>query len=83
MVALTANAMVGAREKYPAAGFEDYLSKPIGIGQLEDVLEKYLPEGLVSYRAEEAAGQKMEGYVLEVHESFRSKYQAVCKKIDA
>ena len=35
--------MVGAREKYLAAGFTDYLTKPIDGGSLEDMLMRYLP----------------------------------------
>ncbi len=43
VVALTANAVSGAREKYIAAGFTDYLTKPIDSSQLENMLMKYLP----------------------------------------
>lgn len=43
VVALTANAVSGAREKYIAAGFTDYLTKPIDSNQLENMLMKYLP----------------------------------------
>ncbi|WP_051533416.1 hybrid sensor histidine kinase/response regulator [Anaerovibrio sp. RM50] len=43
-VCLTANAISGAREKYIEAGFNDYLSKPIDSGKLEDMLIKYLPK---------------------------------------
>lgn len=44
MVVLTANAVVGARETYLAAGFHDYLSKPIELKFLVEKLEAYLPE---------------------------------------
>lgn len=43
IVVLTANAIVGAKEEYLAAGFDDYLSKPIDGQLLENVLQKYIP----------------------------------------
>lgn len=53
IIALTANAVVGAKEFYLDAGFEDYLSKPIEPEKLEDMLIKYLPKELV-YLTEDA-----------------------------
>ncbi len=47
IIALTANAVVGAKEFYLNAGFEDYLSKPIEPEKLEDMLIQYLPKELV------------------------------------
>lgn len=46
MIALTANAVTGARDIYVKEGFQDYLSKPVNGGQLEKILRKYLPEEL-------------------------------------
>ncbi len=43
VIALTANAISGAREEYMAAGFDDYLTKPINSHQLETMLQNYLP----------------------------------------
>lgn len=43
VIALTANAILGAKEMYLKEGFHDYLSKPIDGGQLEKLLIKYLP----------------------------------------
>ncbi len=48
VIALTANAITGARDKYIAEGFRDYISKPIDPEVLETMLEKYLPEGSCS-----------------------------------
>lgn len=50
VIALTANAIVGAKERYLEAGFADYLSKPIDVDQLEKKLILYLPKAKVSYK---------------------------------
>lgn len=42
VIALTANAIMGAREMYLEAGFDDYLSKPIKMDVLCEMLLKYL-----------------------------------------
>ncbi|MCR5337767.1 MAG: response regulator [Lachnospiraceae bacterium] len=54
IIALTANAVVGARENYLKEGFTDYLSKPIELGQLVEKLKAYLPKGL--YQVQTAQG---------------------------
>ena len=43
IIALTADAIVGARESYIAMGFTDYLSKPVKYDIMEQELKKYLP----------------------------------------
>ena len=55
IIALTANAVVGAEEQYLKAGFDGYLSKPITIEDFEKTLQKYLPEGVIEKREEAKA----------------------------
>ena len=44
VICLTADAVIGAKEKYLAEGFSDYLTKPIDNYALEKMIMKYLPE---------------------------------------
>ncbi|MCR5098584.1 MAG: response regulator [Lachnospiraceae bacterium] len=58
IIAITADAIVGARESYISEGFTDYLSKPVMYGELEELLLKYLDSSLLMTREqieEEAA----------------------------
>ncbi len=43
VIALTADAIIGAKERYLSKGFTDYLSKPVKYDKLEETLRKYLP----------------------------------------
>jgi signal transduction histidine kinase/DNA-binding response OmpR family regulator len=54
-IALTANAVVGARDMYIREGFDDYLTKPIDSELLEKTLKKYLPEEKVTTVTKDAA----------------------------
>ncbi|MCL2219976.1 MAG: ATP-binding protein [Chitinispirillia bacterium] len=56
IIAVTANAVTGAREMFMQNGFNGYLSKPIDMQKLNAVLEKWVPkEKQVKLSDEEAA----------------------------
>lgn len=48
VIALTANAVLGAKEMYLGNGFDDYLCKPVEMELLVKMLVKYLPESKIS-----------------------------------
>ena len=58
VIALTANALSGAREGYLKEGFADFLTKPIDGDLLEQTTMKYLPETLIRNAME--AGEETE-----------------------
>ena len=41
IVVLTANAITGMKEMYLSEGFDDYMSKPININELDKLINKY------------------------------------------
>ena len=49
IIALTANAISGAREELLAEGFDEYLSKPINFRDLESILHKFLPQDKLEF----------------------------------
>lgn len=54
VIALTADAIMGAEESYLSKGFSDYVSKPVKYAILEQVLKEYLPKEKQLVRDKEA-----------------------------
>jgi len=55
VIALTANAVSGAREMYLGEGFQGFLSKPVNPEKLEKMIMEILPEEKVNYGESEPA----------------------------
>jgi signal transduction histidine kinase/CheY-like chemotaxis protein/HPt (histidine-containing phosphotransfer) domain-containing protein len=60
IVALTANAVVGQAEIFLENGFNDFISKPIDVIQLNDVLNRFIRDKQSPEAIEEAQKQKSE-----------------------
>lgn len=64
VVMLTANAISSAREGYMQEGFSAYLSKPVRIGDLEEVITTLLPKEKLSQVIDEPSHNPQDGSLL-------------------
>ena len=60
IICMTADAIIGAKERYIAEGFSDYLTKPIDSKELEKMLIKYLPQEKVTLVLNEVTDKSYE-----------------------
>ena len=49
IIALTANALSGAREMFMQEGFDGFIAKPIDMGLFEKVMKNLLPDDMIHY----------------------------------
>ena len=54
VIALTANAIAGAKDRYLTMGFHGFLSKPVVPAQLEKMIRDFLPQSLLEYHEPDA-----------------------------
>ncbi len=54
IVALTANAVSGVREMFLSNGFDDFLSKPIEMTKMIEILERYIPKEKIEQTTKKA-----------------------------
>ena len=60
LVALTANAITGAKEMYLAEGFDAFLPKPINPEKLEQMILKLLPRELLRFDVEDGENDEVQ-----------------------
>ena len=61
IIALTANAVAGAREQLMEEGFTDFVEKPIELSILKRVILHNIPQGKIIYLDEEEPQERIEG----------------------
>ena len=68
IIALTANAIKGAREMFIKNSFDDFLSKPIDVDEMRKIIKRYLPQEKVKV---DENGEKKQFILKKEEELFR------------
>jgi CheY-like chemotaxis protein len=62
IIALTANALIGMKEMFFSNGFSDYLSKPVEIPKLDDMILTWIPGDKLKQKTEADGVKKEQGF---------------------
>jgi HPt (histidine-containing phosphotransfer) domain-containing protein len=91
IIALTANAVIGAREMFMQNGFNDFISKPIDADELQEVVHRYLPPDKVrtEYKNEnqqaitEKEGQLRQKSIITFVKQNQNTFENICNSLSA
>ena len=81
IIALTANALAGDKEKYINAGMDNYLSKPLELGKLSLLLEEYFSNKIENSRENNMETKNIISPPI-VHNENKIEKETVVEKID-
>ncbi|MCR5486257.1 MAG: response regulator [Lachnospiraceae bacterium] len=70
IIALTANAVSGAREMFLSEGFDGFIPKPIELMELERVLKRLLPEEMIQYAEQDKSAREEKDEVLKALDAY-------------
>jgi CheY-like chemotaxis protein len=63
IIALTANAVQGAKEMFLSSGFDGFISKPIDLQEMYGILKEWLPPEKIEERTEDAPEKTSGGFL--------------------
>ena len=75
IIALTANALMDAREKFAKAGMDDFVAKPIEMKEICKCIKKWLPDELIVANTD--ADTNLDTNIERAHDSGKNGVQAV------